>query len=122
MARKKKQAGKATFDIGSKIKNIKTLVATQRSKEAIAYMYMMYTMICRAKYREVKRPSQSIRDFAMVMVKKHAQNPGNIYPFVTQVESIIYGGRQPTQHAYQQTVESFSKVFQELIGKPLPAI
>jgi hypothetical protein len=119
---KKQQATAQAFDIGSKLRNIQTLVATQRSKEAIAYMYMLYTMLCRAKYKEVKTPSQSIRDYAMIMVKKHGMNPSNIYPFVTQVESIIYGGRQPTEENFRQTVDVFGKVFEEVVGKPLPAI
>jgi hypothetical protein len=121
MARKKKKTGPATFDVGKRLKNISTLVATERPKESIAYMYMLFTMLSRAKYREAKLPSQSIQDYARVMVKNHGLNPGNIYPFVRQVESIIYGGVQPSNDVYRETLDLFSKVFEEIVGKPLPS-
>ena len=43
-----------------------------------------------------KKTFQSIRDYAMIMVQKHSQNPANIYPFIQAVEQVIYGGRQPS--------------------------
>lgn len=118
----KKPEAKRTFDIGSKLKNIKTLYATKRMKESIAYMFMLYTQLCLVKFNEKRTPSQSVRDFAMVMVKKHSQNPQSIYPFIQQVESIIYGGRQPSQEVFQQTATLFGAVFQEIVGKSLPQI
>jgi len=119
---KKKQEAKRTFDIGSKLKNIKTLYATKRLKESIAYMFMLYTQLCQVKYNEKRLPSQSVRDYAMIMVKKHNQNPQSIYPFIQPVESIIYGGRQPSVEVFQQTTTLFGSVFQEVVGKTLPQI
>ncbi|QEE16211.1 hypothetical protein DSAG12_02041 [Promethearchaeum syntrophicum] len=123
MAKKKK--GKSTgqsFDLSGKLKNIQTLVLTKRPKEAIAYQYMLFTMICGMKYREAKHPSQSIRDFAMTMVRNHSLNPANVYPFVQEVEHIIYGGRQPDNEAYQRSLERFGEVFREITGKKLPKL
>ncbi len=124
MARKKKEdeSGPRKFNIGSKLDNIRTLVSTNRRKEAIAYMFMLYTMICGAKFRELKRPSQSIMDYGMVMVQKYSQNPGHVYPFVKAIEAVIYGGRQPSQEAFQQVVQTFAQVFEDVVGKPLPAL
>ncbi|MHA1721418.1 MAG: DUF4129 domain-containing protein [Promethearchaeota archaeon] len=122
MAKKKKKTAGQTFDLSGKLRNIQTLVLTKRPKEAIAYQYMLFTMLCAMKYREAKHPSQSIRDFAMNMVRNHSLNPANVYPFVQEVEHVIYGGRQPTEQAYQQILELFGKVFQEIVGKPLPKL
>jgi len=116
----KKTGGQATFNIGSKLSNIQTLVATGRRKEAIAYMFMIYTMICGAKFKVGKKPSQSIRDFAMIMVQQHGQNPTNVYPFVQTIESVIYGGKQPSEEAYRGVRQTFAKVFEDVVGKPLP--
>ena len=124
MAKKKKRTAATgqSYDLGSKLKNIQTLVLTKRPKEAIAYQYMLFTMICAMKYRESKHPSQSIRDFAMTMVRNHSLNPANVYPFVQEVEHIIYGGRQPNEEAYQRILELFGNVFYEIIGKKLPKL
>ncbi len=123
MAKKKKTAsGSQSFDLSSKLKNIQTLVLTKRPKEAIAYQYMLFTMICAMKYHEAKHPSQSIRDFAMTMVRNHSLNPANVYPFVQEVEQVIYGGRQPDDEIYQRILERFGKVFQEIVGKQLPKL
>lgn len=118
----KKKEVKKSHDIGGQLKNIKVLYNTKRLKESIAYMYMLYTQICAMKWNEKRQPSQSIRDYAMIMVKKFGQNPANVYPFIQQVESIIYGGRQPSQDVMNQTIVLFGNVFQELTGKPLPQL
>ena len=123
MAKKKKakkQSGK--MDLGSRLKNIKTLKRSNRPKEAIAYEYMIFTMICAAKFNERKHPSQSIRDFAMKMVKDHSLSPTNVYPFVQNVEEVLYGGHAPSDEAYQQSTQLFGKVFEEIVGKPLPPL
>jgi hypothetical protein len=119
MAKKKKKSG---IDVGARLRNIKTLVSTKRSKEAIAYEYMLFTMLCTAKYREKKLPSQSIRDYAMKMVQDHGLDPANVYPFIQKVEEVIYGGRPASPDAYQNSLELFGKVFLEIVGKPLPPI
>lgn len=123
MAKKKKTASTSqSFDLSNKLKNIQTLVLTKRPKEAIAYQYILFTMICAMKYREAKHPSQSIRDFAMTMVRNHSLNPANVYPFVQEVEHVIYGGRQPDDEIYQRILERFGSVFHEITGKKLPKL
>ncbi|MHA1510784.1 MAG: DUF4129 domain-containing protein [Promethearchaeota archaeon] len=122
MAKKKKKETGQSFDLSGKLRNIQTLVLTKRPKEAIAYQYMLFTMLCGMKYRETKHPSQSIRDFAMTMVRNHSLNPANVYPFVQEVEHIIYGGRQPNDEAYQRILERFGEVFREITGKKLPKL
>ncbi len=121
-SKKKKKKGVRKFDIGSKLDNIRTLVASDRKKEAIAYMFMLYSMICGAKFREPKKPSQSIRDYAMIMVQKYNQDPSHVYPFVQAIEAVIYGGKQPSQQSFNKVVEIFSQVFEDVVGKPLPKI
>ena len=117
--KKKKQKG---MNLGSKLGNIKTLIQTNRPKEAIAYEYMIFTMVCGAKFNVKKHPSQSIRDFAMKMVKEHSLSPSNVYPFVQNVEEVLYGGHAPSEEAYRQSTQLFGKVFEEIVGKPLPPL
>jgi hypothetical protein len=118
----KKQDSKKVVDIGSRLHNIKTLYMTRRLKEAIAYMYMLYIQLCGTKWGEKRVPSQSISDFAKVMVKKYGQNPMTVYPFVQNVESIIYGGKQPSPEAFEKATNLFGNVFLEIVGKPLPQL
>ncbi len=119
--KEKKQAGK--MNLGHALSNIKTLKQTNRPKEAIAYEYMIFTMICRAKFSNArKHPSQSIREFAMAMVKEHSLDPSNVYPFIQNVEEVLYGGHAPSEEAYRQSTQLFGKVFEEIVGKPLPPL
>ncbi|UYP48173.1 hypothetical protein NEF87_004458 [Candidatus Lokiarchaeum ossiferum] len=117
MARKKKGGG---FDLGQKLNNIKTLNETKRPKEAIAYEYMLFVMLCTAKYKERKLPSQSVRDYAMKMVKEHDMDPTIVYPFIQAVEEVIYGGKPSNPEVFQKSLVEFGKVFEFLVGKPLP--
>jgi hypothetical protein len=118
----KKGAAGQTFDVGARLKNIQSLYKSHRSKEAIAYMFMLYTMLCRAKFGEAKKPQQSIWEYGMLMCNTHGQDPQLVYPFVKQVEAIIYGGRQPSEDVFRQVIEAFALVFKEIVGKPLPQI
>lgn len=118
MARKKK----SSMDLGSRLKNIQMLVETKRIREAIAYQYMIFVLICSAKFKVQKHPSQSIRDYAMLLVKEHGLNPGTVYPFVQEVENVIYSGRPVTTETYKRSLTVFGTVFEEIIGKPLPPL
>ena len=118
----KKQAAGKTFDVGARLKNIQSLYRSKRPKEAIAYMFMLYTMLCRAKYGEVKKPQQSIREYGTIMCQTHKQNPQVVYPFIQNVEAIIYGGRQPSEEVFHQVTESFGVVFKDIVGKQLPQL
>lgn len=119
--KEKKQSGK--MNLGHALSNIKTLKRSNRPKEAIAYEYMIFTMICSAKFGNAqKHPSQSIREFAMAMVKNHSLDPSSVYPFIQNVEEVLYGGHSPSEEAYQQSTQLFGKVFEEIVGKPLPPL
>jgi hypothetical protein len=118
----KKKETQAVFDIGARLENIQMLKDTNRIKEAIAYEYMLFVMLCTMKYKAPKQPSQSIRDYAIAMVKDYNLDPGNIYPFVQEVEQVIYGGRHPSPDAFQHSLTTFGKVFEEIVGKALPPL
>ncbi len=122
MARKKKTGSSGSMNLGSRLKNIQMLVRSKRIREAIAYQYMVFVLICSAKYRVQKHPSHSIRDYAMILVKDHGLNSSTVYPFVQEVESVIYGGKLPTEDVYKRSLVVFGNVFQELVGKPLPPL
>ncbi len=108
------------FDVKEKLDNIQTLARTNRPKEAVAYEYMLFVMLCSLKYRQRKEPYESVRDYAMTMVKEHDLSPGNLYPFIQKVEDAIYGGKGRSQEVYAESLEYFNKVFNEIVGKPLP--
>lgn len=116
--KKKKQS--QGFDIKEKLDNIQTLVRTKRPKEAVAYEFVLFVMLCTLKYKKQKQPFESIRDYAMVMVKEFDISPKNLYPFIQKVEDAIYGGKEPTTELYNESITFFDKVFEEIVGKPLP--
>ena len=117
MAKKQKTEN---IDIKQKLDNIQTLVRTNRPKEAVAYEYVLFVMLCTLKYKKRKLPYESIRDYAMTMVKDYDLSPGNLYPFIQKVEDAIYGGKTANNELYNETLSFFNKVFEEIVGKPLP--
>jgi len=119
MAKKNK---KGASDLGSRLKNIPMLVETKRIKEAIAYQFMIFVVLCTAKYKRPKLPSQSIRDYAMIMVKEFNMDPGSVYPFIQEIEQVIYGGKAASLDAYQRSLVTFGQVFEQIVGKPLPLL
>jgi hypothetical protein len=121
MARVKKET-QETLNVSTKLNNVKLLYNTGRLKEAIAYLYTIYTDLALQKYGVRKTFSQTIRDFAIIMVKQYGQDPANIYPFIQQIEKAIYGGYPSTPDFFLQIVESFGKIYREMSGHRLPSL
>jgi hypothetical protein len=122
MSRRAKKEKKPSLNVNSRLKNVKILLSTQRVKEAIAYLYLIYTDLVAKKFGVSKNFSQTIRDFAIIMVKQHKQNPQNIYPFIQRIEKVVYGGYPATQEFFQELLEHFGKLYLELTGNKMPSI
>jgi hypothetical protein len=121
MARRKKES-QPELNVTQKLSNVKLLYNTGRIKEAIAYMYTIYTDLALQKYGVRKTFSQTVRDFAIIMVKQYGQDPANIYPFIQQIEKAIYGGYPSTPEFFAQIVDSFGKIYREMSGHRLPSL
>ncbi len=117
MAKKKKKKDQPTFDITHKIKNIQILNQSNRMKESIAYIYLIYTDLMRQKYGQPRKFFETIRDYAITSVTKLGQNPEIIYPFIQKIEETIYGGVEPNEADFKSTINLFSKIYTEITGK-----
>jgi hypothetical protein len=61
-----------------------------------------------------------MRDYAMILVRTKGHNPVNANSFLQSVEQIIYGGKQPSVETFNETLDIFGKLFQEITGRALP--
>jgi len=121
MAKKDKKNKTEAFNINRKLKSVKILISTGRIKEAIAYLYLIYTTLAGKKFGVTKTVSQTIRDFAITMVKQYKQNPQYIYPFIQRIEQVVYGGYPATDVFFQDLLEHFSRLYKELTGSNMPS-
>ena len=121
MARKKKVI-EPEVDIRQKFENVKILVNSNRAKEAIAYIYLVYNDIITLKFKKPRLAYQTIREYAITCVNECDQKPETVYPFIKKIEDIIYGGIEPTGKEINYTVQLFSALYNEVTGKSIPAI
>ena len=119
MARKKKKAPEPVFDIKQRIKNVKVLLESQRPKEAIAYIYLIYNYVVNLKHKKPRLPHQTIREYAIICVNELDQKPESVYPFIKKIEDIIYGGMEPTKKEFEYTMQLFSTLYKEITNKTL---
>ena len=119
MARKKKKAPEPVFDIKQRIKNVKVLLESQRPKEAIAYIYLIYNYVVDLKHKKPRLPHQTIREYAIICVNELEQKPESVYPFIKKIEDIIYGGMEPTKKEFEYTMQLFSTLYKEITNKTL---
>ncbi|NVM45503.1 MAG: hypothetical protein HWN79_11360 [Candidatus Lokiarchaeota archaeon] len=124
MAKKKKskKEPEPEVDIKLKFENIKTLTDSNRAKEAIAYIYLIYNDIITLKFKKPRLAYQTIREYAITCVKDLGQKPETIYPFIKKIEDIIYGGIEPTTKELNFTVQLFSNLYNDITGKTLPTV
>jgi len=120
MAKKKKGKAKVVHEpvnVKSRFNNVKVLIQTERTKEAIAYIYLTYNDIVREKFGKPRMAHQTIREYAITCVNELKQKPENVYSFVKAIEDIIYGGLEPTQKEINNTASLFSTLYNEITGK-----
>ena len=120
--KKGKKKPEPEVDIKQKFENVKVLVETNRSKEAIAYIYLIYNDIITLKYKKPRLAYQTIREYAITCVNELGQKPETIYPFIKKIEDIIYGGIEPTSTELNFTIDLFSNLYNEVTGKSIPAL
>ncbi len=122
MAIKKKaepaQSGES--GLSAKLKNVRVLLKTNRVKEAIAYLYILYSKIAAKAWGVDKKPSQSMRDYAMILVRTKGHNPVNANAFVQCIEQTIYGGKQASMERFDEALDLFKKLVLEITGKQIP--
>lgn len=119
---KKKKVPEPEVDIKQKFENVKVLVNTNRAKEAIAYIYLIYNDIITLKFKKPRLAYQTIREYAITCVNELGQKPETIYPFIKKIEDIIYGGVEPTNKELNFTVQLFSNLYNDVTGKNLPTV
>ena len=124
MAKKKKsKKGQETeIDISQKLENVKVLVSSNRAKEAIAYIYLIYNDLITKKFKKPRLAYQTIREYAITCVNELGQKPETIYPFIKKIEDIIYGGIEPTGKELNFAVQLFSNLYNDITGKALPTV
>jgi len=124
MAKKKKskKGQESVVDISQKLENVKVLVSSNRAKEAIAYIYLIYNDIITNKFKKPRLAFQTIREYAITCVNELGQKPETIYPFIKKIEDIIYGGIEPTGKELNFTVQLFSNLYNDITGKALPTV
>ncbi len=105
------------FDEKKKKQNLKILINSGRLKEAIAYVYLIYADLIKERYDKPRLPHQTIREYAILCVNELEQKPEIVYPFVKQIEDIIYGGLEPTREQFGTTLNLFSRIYNEIEKK-----
>jgi hypothetical protein len=120
--KKKKKEPEPELDVTQSFENVKVLVQTERSTEAIAYIYLVYNDLVRKKYKKPRLAHQTIREYAITCVNELGQKPEAVYPFIKKIEDIIYGGIEPTNKELNFTIELFSNLYNEITGKKLRAV
>lgn len=105
------------IDVERKKENLRILMETGRSKEAIAYIYLIYNDLIKNKYDKPRLAYQTIREYAITCVNELDQKPETIYPFIKKIEDIIYGGLEPTKKEFEYTLNMFSNLYNEITGK-----
>ena len=119
MAKKKKKIPEPEINIKQRFDNVKILVESNRPKEAIAYIYLVYDDLINIKFKKPRLVHQTIREYAIACVNELEKNlkPESVYPFIKKIEDIIYGGVEPTNKELNFAIDLFSNLYNEITGK-----
>jgi len=116
--KQEKESRVVNLPLESKIINLKILKDTGRLEESISYLFnAIYMDLINAKYNRKRKENETIRDFAIISVKELKLTPSSIYPFIQQVEEIIYAKPYGiTEKDFYNTCGLFSPIYFQLTG------
>jgi hypothetical protein len=118
LKKQKEESMLVKLPLEGRIRNLKILKETGRLEEALSYLFQsIYLELIRAKYGRIKQPTETIRDFAIISVRELNLKPNNIYPFIQNVEKIIYD--KPfiiNESDFYAAVALFSPIYFDLTG------
>jgi len=118
LKKQKEESMLVKLPLEGRIRNLKILKDTGRMEEALSYLFQsIYLELINAKYSRIKQATETIRDFAIISVKELNLNPASIYPFIQNVEKIIYD--KPfliSEEDFYTAIDLFSPVYFELTG------
>ncbi len=112
MAKKKIEA--VSLDVNERMRRVKILQQTNRTKEAIAYIFLTFTDVLKEKYGpKVWKPSLTMQELAIRLVKARQvrMDPEKIYPFITHLERVLYGGEPATEAKLEETKQFFQNIY-----------
>ncbi len=118
---KKKKKKVPVLNVKERLQNVKVLVETNRSKEAIAYIYLVYDDLVNIKFNKPRLVHQTIREYAIACVNELEKNlkPELVYPFIKKIEDIIYGGIEPTNKELNFAIDLFSNLYTNITGNSI---
>ncbi len=96
------------------MRRVKILHQTNRTKEAIAYIFLTFTDVLKEKYGpKVWKPSLTMQELAIRLVKARQvrMEPEKIYPFITHLERVLYGGEPATDAKLEETKQFFQNIY-----------
>ncbi len=104
--------------LAPKIKNFKILKDSGRMEESITYLFKaIYMELIKGKFGRVMREMETIRDFAIICVKDFKLNPMTIYPFIQNIEKVIYDRPfMVTEEEFNRICDLFRPIYLELTG------
>ncbi len=115
----KKETSIKELDLKSKIKRVQVLYDTNRIKEAVAYLFLIYADAVELSLGVERRPSHTIRELGIKLVKRQAQSPETLYPFIQKVEEIVYSGFEVRKEDLLQAFDLFSKLYSDITSRQI---
>jgi len=117
--KKKKKSKKSKFQ-GINLNLIKEKLSSlqqgSRFQEAVIYAYYNYMQLVQGYYNVPRRPSQTAREYAMVMVKQVKLPPTMIYPFTTLFEEARFGKQSMNAEQYKEAFKLFIDLHDRIMG------
>jgi len=110
----KKKKATVSLDLNERMRRVKILHQTNRTKEAIAYIFLTFTDLLKEKYGpKVWKPSLTMQELAIRLVKARQvrMDPEKIYPFITHLERVLYGGEPATAAKLEETKQYFQNIY-----------
>jgi hypothetical protein len=117
--RQRQKSRFAKVPLGNKIVNLNILKETNRLEESLSYLFnAIFSELVKAKYGRERKDNETIRDFAILMVKEFQLQPTSIYPFIQKIEEVIYAESfKVTEDNFYKACDLFAPIYYQLTGQ-----
>ncbi|MHA1270464.1 MAG: transglutaminase domain-containing protein [Candidatus Helarchaeota archaeon] len=115
--KKKKQIIVEKIDPNKIKNNIQALCDGKRFKEAIIYVYLSFLEIVAIHKGKRRQPSQTIREFAMDLVKNMKLSPKNIYSLTNLYEEARFSNHNIDKNKFEEAKLLYDQLVAPIVKK-----
>ncbi|MHA1409892.1 MAG: transglutaminase domain-containing protein, partial [Candidatus Odinarchaeia archaeon] len=114
--KRKSQVSKTDIGLSSKLSRLRSYISSKNKRDAVLLSTVLLQELIQDKYNISKKSHQTIREYTTKVIEVTDLNSKSIYELTKAYEKLKYSNRELTDSEFNQTVQHFRVLYNQLTG------